>query len=81
MFWIIYVYPRAAVVAAASLFAFAAILLAGETSALTATLAPSVGVGGVVLTILVAQWEARRRGGTGSEGSGPIEPLGPGSRG
>jgi hypothetical protein len=76
--WLLIVYPRAAAVALLSLLAFAvAILLLGDRPGLAVAVAGAVAVLGVVLTSRVAAWEARQRGGTGEEGSGPIEPLGP----
>jgi hypothetical protein len=76
------VYPRAAAVALVSLLVFAAVLLLGpDRPGVTVPVGLAVAAAGVLLSILVARWEARRRGGTGEEGSGPIEPLGPGSAG
>jgi hypothetical protein len=78
VFWMLIVYPRAAVVGLLALFAFAATLFIGwDRPALAAVAAVVVAIGGVLLTTRVAAWEARQRGGTGEEGSGPIEPWGP----
>jgi hypothetical protein len=72
------VYPRAAAVALLALVAFAVTLLIGwDRPALAAVVAVAIAVGGIILTSRVAAWEARMRGGTGAEGSGPIEPWGP----
>lgn len=82
MLWVIAVYPRAAAVLLATLFAFAAVLWVGlGHPILTAAAALAVAAGGTALGIRMSRAEARARGGTGDEGSGPIEPLGPGSFG
>ena len=78
MFWMMIVYPRAASVALITLFVFGLTLFIGrENLAVAFGIAIAVAVGGTWLTMRVAAWEARQRGGTGREGSGPIEPWGP----
>jgi hypothetical protein len=72
------VYPRATAVALLALFAFAVTLVIGwDRPALAVVVAVAIAAGGVILTSRVAAREARTRGGTGAEGSGPIEPWGP----
>jgi hypothetical protein len=82
VFWILVVYPRAGLIALATLAAFAVFAFMVPHRPILGVLGClAVGAGGLELTIRVARWEARRRGGTGYEGSGPIEPRGPGSWG
>ncbi len=80
--WVLFVYPRAGLVMLGTLFVFALIIFQiGRHPFLAIAGALLVAVVGIELTIHVARWEARRRGGTGHEGSGPIEPRGPVSYG
>lgn len=80
--WVLFVYPRAGLVMVATLLVFAVVIFQVRTNPILAIIgAIVVGAVGIELTIRVARWEARRRGGTGDEGSGPIEPHGPGSYG
>lgn len=82
MFWILVVYPRAGVVVLLTLALFAAFALATPSHPVVGVVGCLVvAVGGLEVATRVARWEARRRGGTGDEGSGPIEPRGPGSWG
>lgn len=71
MGWIFFLYPRAAAVITASLFAFVgALLLMPWWPVVGAVVAIAVAVLGLVLAVPVARSEARRMGGTGHEGSG-----------
>ena len=80
--WVLFVYPRAGLVMIATLALFALIAFQIDRHPILAIAGGVVtGIVGIELTIRVAQCEARRRGGTGTEGSGPIEPRGPGSYG
>lgn len=80
--WVLFVYPRAGLVMAATLLLFALIIFRiGAYPVLAIAGGLATAVVGIELTIRVARWEARRRGGTGDEGSGPIESRGPGSYG
>lgn len=80
MLWILIRYPRAAVVIVATLFAFAAAVAeVGRHPLLAGAACAGIAVGGIAAAVRVARWEARLRGGTGSEGSGLIEPGGPGT--
>ncbi len=80
--WVLFVYPRAGLVMVATLFLFALIIFQiGTYPVLAIAGGLATAIVGIELTIRVARWEARRRGGTGYEGSGPIEPRGPGSYG
>lgn len=71
MAWILFLYPRAGAVVIATLLAFTgAILLVPHSPVAGIGLGVAVAVAGIVGAIRVAQWEARRMGGTGHEGSG-----------
>jgi hypothetical protein len=78
VFWMVIVYPRAAAVGMLTMLAFVVTLFIGwDRMAVAVAVAMAIALVGVALTTRVAAWEARRRGGTGEEGSGQIEPWGP----
>ena len=71
MAWIFFLYPRAGAVVAATLLAFAgAMMLVPHSPVAGIVIGIVVAIVGIVVAIRVAQWEARRMGGTGHEGSG-----------
>jgi hypothetical protein len=71
MGWIFFLYPRAGAILAATLLAFTgSLLLITRWPIVGIVAAIIVAIAGTLLVIRVAQWEARKMGGTGHEGSG-----------